>query len=95
MTITIELTPEEDARLQAAAQQSGVDASECARRLVTRQLPPLDAQAHATLALLQQWEREDQTADPEAIRQAEEDMQEFERSMNAPRLAAGSRPLYP
>jgi hypothetical protein len=35
MTLTIEWTPEEEARLRVVAQNSGLDITECARRLLT------------------------------------------------------------
>ena len=41
MTLTIRLTPEEEARLLAAAETQGVDPAECAKRLLSKQLPPL------------------------------------------------------
>jgi len=41
MTLTIRLTPEEEARLQAAAQSQGVDPADWAKWLLTEHLPPL------------------------------------------------------
>ena len=41
MTLTISLTPEEEARLRAAAVRRGVDPSECAKQLLAQYLPPL------------------------------------------------------
>ena len=41
MTLTIDLTPEEEARLAAAARQKGVALEECARQLLTEYLPLL------------------------------------------------------
>jgi hypothetical protein len=45
MTLTIELTPEEEARLQAAARGRGVDPAEFARRLLADNLPPIQEEA--------------------------------------------------
>jgi hypothetical protein len=95
MTISIELTPEEEARLLAAARRNGMELAECARFLVTQQLPALDAEAQDALTLLRQWEEEDRTSDPDAIRQAQVELQEFEQAMNTPRAESGSRLLYP
>ena len=58
-------------------------------------LPPLSPGAQATLDLLRSWREADDTTDPEAIRQAEEELAEFKQAMNAPRSATGARLLYP
>ena len=53
MTITIELSPEEEARLQARARRQGQDATAAAREIVRAGLPPVqeadDAQTQAVL----------------------------------------------
>ena len=41
MTLTIELTPEEEARLENLARLWGLEAAECVRQLLTAHLPPL------------------------------------------------------
>ena len=46
-----------------------------------------------TAALLEQWVREDATNDPALIHQAEEELLEFKRALNANRLSA--IPLFP
>jgi hypothetical protein len=43
MTRTIELTPEQEQQLQAAARLEGIGASELAQKLVTERLPSLSA----------------------------------------------------
>lgn len=43
MTLTIDLTPAEEARLQVVAREKGVALNECARQLLTEQLPDLTA----------------------------------------------------
>ena len=45
MTLTIELTPEQEARLQAFARRQGLEAAELAQRLVTEHLPLLERTA--------------------------------------------------
>ncbi len=99
MTLTIDLTPAEEARLAAAARRAGLAPTEAARRLVTEHLPLVetegDARNAASIALLQSWLAEDATDDPEEIRRAEEELAEFKRSMNANRAATGERLLYP
>ncbi len=95
LTIQIELNPDEEARLRAAARRNGVEPAECARQVLTEHLPPVPGASQATLGLLRAWREEDETTDPEEIRKAEEELAEFKRAMNAPRAAAGARPLYP
>ena len=91
MTITFELSPEEEARLRIAARERGTDPTECAHRLLTDCLPSLRP-GEATLALFATWEAEDATDDPNMIREAEEELAEFKKAMNRNRL--GQRPLY-
>jgi hypothetical protein len=94
LTLTIELTPEEEARLRAAAQERGVDPAECARQVLRDHLPPL-APGEATKALFAAWAAEDATDDPEEIAAAEREWEEFKANINATRAAAGSRLIYP
>lgn len=94
MTLTIDLNPEEEARLRAAAARNGVTVAECARQVLTANLPP-DEPQDRTLALLAQWEAEDATSDPEEIRRAEAELAELKAGLNAPRETAGARLLFP
>ena len=94
MTLTLDLTPEEEARLQAAARKAGVDVAECARRVLTQHLLRA-APGQATRDLLRAWAVEDATDDPEEIRRAEEELARFKEAMNETRAAAGARLLYP
>ena len=48
-----------------------------------------------TLALLEGWAREDATDDPEKLRMAQKELDEFKRAMNENRAATGERILYP
>ena len=48
-----------------------------------------------TLALLEGWAREDATDDPEKLRAAQKELDEFKRAMNENRAATGERILYP
>lgn len=99
MTLTIDLTPAEEARLAAAARRAGLAPAEAARKLVTEHLPPTETEGKArnadSIALLQSWLAEDATDDPDEIRRAEEELAEFKRNMNANRAATGERLLYP
>ena len=94
MTLMIELTAEEEARLRAAARDAGLDEAECARRLLAGSLPSIPT-GQATRELLRAWREEDATDNPEEIRKAEEELTAFKEAMNAPRAGAGARLLYP
>ena len=48
-----------------------------------------------TLALLEAWAREDATDDPEKLRAAQNELDEFKKAMNGNRAATGERILYP
>ena len=52
-------------------------------------------QRAAAIALLQSWLENERTDDPEEIRKAEEELEEFKRNMNANRAATGERLLFP
>lgn len=97
MTLTIELTPTEEAQLTAAARQAGLAPRELARQLVTAHLPPVTADRpnDPTLALLAQWEADDAQMTPEERTEAQRDAQAFLDGINAERARAGARLLYP
>ena len=90
----VQLTPEEQARLDATARKQGIGIEECVRRLVTQHLPPAEP-GQATLELLARWLEEDATDDPEEIRKAEDELEEFKRALNAERDRVGARRLFP
>jgi len=94
MTLTIELAPEVEARLHAAACREGLVPSAYAERLLEMNLPPLPP-GQATRDLLRVWREEDATDNPEEMRKAEEELAEFKAAMNANRQAMGKRLLYP
>ncbi len=48
-----------------------------------------------TLELLEGWAREDATDDPEKLKDAQKELDEFKRAMNENRTACGERILYP
>jgi hypothetical protein len=94
MTVSIELTPEEEARLQAAAQEQGLDPAECARRVLGEHLPALK-RGEATRALFAAWAAEDATDDPKEIAQRNREWEELKAQMNASRAELGAEPLFP
>jgi hypothetical protein len=95
MTLSIHLTPEEEVRLRAAAQQEGIAPTELARKLVTEHLPPAHDENAASVALLQSWLIEDETDDPDELRLAEAELEAFKQAINAERERAGARRIYP
>jgi hypothetical protein len=97
MTLTIELTPEQEARLTAAARQEGVSPADLASRLVVDHIPtlPVDRAADPTVALLQSWLAEDATDDPTEIDRAQAELDRFKAAINAERERAGARRAYP
>jgi hypothetical protein len=48
-----------------------------------------------TLALLEAWAREDATDDPEKLKNAQKELDEFKKAMNENRAACGERILFP
>lgn len=97
MTVTIELTPAEEARLSVAARREGIAPAEAARKLVTEHLPTESESEprNTAAALLRGWLREEATDDPAQIQKAQEELDEFKRSINANRAATGERLPFP
>ena len=56
---------------------------------------PMGAIDTATLELLASWKAEDATTDPEKLREADEEIAQFKKAMNANRAATGARLLFP
>lgn len=100
--IALDLTPTEEARISTVARQTGLAPAEYVKKLVQEHLPPLPTEAipptdeenAATIALLKSWLAAAPT-DPEEIRQAEADLDEFMQNLNRNRLESGERPLFP
>ena len=88
MTLTLELTREEETVLQRQAQTQGVDVDTLvrARLFGSHVVPP---QRHDLAATLQAWIAEDATEDPEEIRKSEEETAEFVRNLQANRVDFG------
>jgi hypothetical protein len=57
--------------------------------------PPMDSVDTATLELLAAWKAEDATSDPEKLREADEEIAAFKKTMNENRAIVGSRLLFP
>lgn len=89
MTLILDLTPEEEARLQQEAARNGVDVKQYARQRLglTKTKPSApDAEGQALIDLMQQWIAEDVTDDPEEIARREADWEELEKNLEANRL---------
>jgi hypothetical protein len=89
MTLTINIDPATCSRLEAEARRLGIEPSEYARRLIESGVrPEQDARSNAaTLDLLAQWDREDETSDPAEIARREEELRELKRSLNENRTS--------
>jgi DNA-directed RNA polymerase specialized sigma24 family protein len=91
MTLTLELEPELDDTLRALADAEGVSVEQYLRRLISQALKGRSKQA--AVGLLQDWESEDATTDPDELARREHDWKEFREAMN--RSHSSHRVLYP
>jgi hypothetical protein len=97
MFMTIKLPAEIESRLVGQASRLGMDPEEYATKLIVEHLPSVP-ENQSLAALLDKWDEEDQTDDPEEIARRETELEEFKRSMNRNRLemeGPGSRKLFP
>ena len=96
MSLTIELSPDEQARLDAAAEQEGLAPAEFARKVLTDHLAPR-AEApqpeDPTLALFRKWEQEGTARTPEEAARENELWEQFQANVNETRAALGMRTL--
>ena len=88
MTLTLELTREEETVLQRQAQAQGLDVDTLVRTRLfgSHVVPPQRLDLAATL---QSWIEEDATDDPEEIRKSEEETAEFVHNLQANRVDFG------
>lgn len=93
MTVTLDLRPEVEAEVTRRAEAQGVALSEQIDRLVAeairRQPPimPLSDKAQmeknrAAIEMLNQWDIEDETNDPDEISRRQAEWEEFKKGMN-------------
>ena len=100
--ITLDLNPTEEAQIAIIARQIGLPPADYIKKLVKENLPPvpppaapvIDAENAAAIALLQSWIAEAPT-DPEEIRQAATERDEFMQNLNKNRIESGERSLFP
>lgn len=105
MLLALEFTPDQEAQLFAATQRGGLEPPVLVQKLVSEHLPGLpsssaapppysDAKRQAAIEMLRSWAAEGESADPEEIRQANEEVQELKRNLNANRVLSGERPVF-
>jgi len=101
MNLHLDVSPQTEARLTAAARQRGIDVASLIEKLAVDYLPPAnipqgsaDEESAAVIAMLEGFLTESPT-DPEEQRQAEIEFEEFKQNLNANRVEAGERPLFP
>lgn len=104
MTLTVDLSPDLQSRLQNAAREHGLDAGEVTRRLLDTYLPPAAATVPADrgsddraslVALLESWVAQDAAKTPDEASRAERDLAGWKQAMNENRAANGERLLFP
>lgn len=109
MTLRIDFTPTEEAWINGQASILGVSPDEVVRRVVDEKVPPaaperqtandavigISAENAAAIAYLDARIKAEATDDPEEIRRANEEYEEFKRNLNANRAATGERLLFP
>jgi hypothetical protein len=95
MTFTIDIDDRLKARLDEEARRRGVAAADYARQLIEQSLPPGngDTPNRATLELLAQWDREDETSDPAEIARRRQELEDLNRALNDNRTSG--RKLFP
>jgi hypothetical protein len=100
MTLTLDLDRQEAERLSVAAHKQGIRPSELAKQIVTDHLPPLelppvvDEENAIAIHLLQGWLKDEATADPEELKEAEVDLAEFKQNLNVNRANTEERPIF-
>jgi hypothetical protein len=92
MTLTIVLTAEEEQRVRARALAEGKPVDQVLHGLIA-ELPPARP-GENTLALLAKWREEDATDDPEELRRAADELEDFKAALNASREANGEQPVF-
>ena len=96
MTLNIDLSPEQEARLRAVAQSEGLAPSEIVKKLLTERLRSVSEyeESDPTLALFAQWDKEDQNITPAEIAEENRTWEEFKANINAERDRAFARRVF-
>ncbi len=93
MTVTLELTPTEEARLAEESRRTGLPPAEAIHSVLAEHLPPVDTENDPTLALFAQWDAEDAAMTAEEADAERRLWQRFESNVNETRQAQGMRLL--
>ena len=80
MTFKLNLRPELDAQLREAAKASGLTVEEYVARLIEESVPV--RRSEAALALLDAWEQDDATDDPEVLERRSCEWASLKSAMN-------------
>ncbi len=95
MTITIELTPTQEARLAAEAKREGLDPAKVVQRLMADHLPAaLDIEDDPMLALFAKWDEEDANMTSAEVSEENSTWDEFKTSINSGRDNGGARRAF-
>jgi len=98
--MTLNVSPQVEATLFDFARQEGIDPAALVEKMVkayrpSSPIPPVyTAENDPLMARIEELIAQAPT-DPRAIQEAEADLREFKRNMNAPRKEIGARLLYP
>ncbi len=102
MTVTLNLKPEVEAEITQQADAEGVTLQQridsMIAEAVKRRSPPLSPEEQrkknqAAIDLLNQWDEEDKTDDPEEITRRQAEWEEFKKGMNESHTS--NRIIYP
>jgi hypothetical protein len=94
--LTIDLPEETESLLKAHAKKEGVDVASYAKKLLQNAVQRIATDP--TIALIEKWNREDATDDPEEIARRDRELKEFMEGMNRNRLemeGPDARLIYP
>ena len=94
MTITLELSLEQEACLEAQAQGKPLE-TYLQDTLEELAKPTLTDKQKAAIALLDAWRAEDATEDESELERRDSELEEFKFNMNLNRAAEGRSPVYP
>jgi hypothetical protein len=96
MTLTIDLTPEEERRVEEAARAKGIDVQALLKSVIAGLPSPVSAEERAGRwdAIFAQWEKEDASLTPEELAQAQAEWEALKANMNANRAATGEEPVF-
>jgi hypothetical protein len=93
MTLNLRLTPEQVARLEAAAEREGLATEDFAlKRLLGES--PVSRPPGSLADLFAQWRKEDATDDQGELARRDADLEKLKANLNANRAAAGEKPLF-